>query len=114
MERREIIGSVVQTSLANSISNTDLTIDLFNGSTFPTGQNNPFVIVIDRGSSSEEKILIASRSSNQLTVLQRGYDGVPASAHTSGASVDHVLDAYSIQDMNKTTYDNQILYWVGA
>jgi hypothetical protein len=114
MERREIIGSVVQTTLANTISNSDTTIDLFNGSTFPTGSSNPFVIVIDRGSEQEEKILVSSRTGNQLSVLERGYDGVGANTHTSGATVDHVLDAYSIQDMNKTTYDNQILYWVGA
>jgi hypothetical protein len=114
MERREIIGSVVQTTLSNNISNSDTLIDVVNGSTFPTGNTNPFVIVINRGFESEEKILVLSRSSNQFTVLQRGYDGVPASSHLSGARVDHVLDAHSIQDMNKTTYDNQILYWVGA
>ena len=114
MERREIVGSVVQTNLSNSISNSSMTIDLVDGSTFPTGSDNPFVIVIDRGNDSEEKILVSNRSGNVINVLQRGYDGVPANSHSSGSTVDHVLDAYSIQDMNKTTYDNQILYWVGA
>lgn len=114
MERREILGSVLETALATGISNTDTTISVLDGSTFPSGSSNPFVIVINRGNANEEKILISSRTGNTLTASQRGYDGVPASSHLSGASVDHVLDAQAIQDMNKATYDNQILYWVGA
>ena len=62
---------------------------------------------------NEEKILIASRSTNTLTASSRGYDGVVAVAHNSGATVDHILDATSIQDMNTTTYDTQVLLWVG-
>lgn len=114
MERREIIGSVIQTELANSISNSDLVFDTVDASTFPSGSTNPFVIVIDRGRPEEEKILVANRSGNTINVIQRGYDGVPASEHLAGANVDHVLDAFSMQDMNKTTYDNQVLYWMGV
>lgn len=114
MERREILGSVVETSLAANISNSDTTINVVDGSTFPSGSDNPFVIVINRGSSTEEKILVTSRTGNVLTVSQRGYDGVPASIHSSGESVDHVLDATAMQDMNKTTYDNQIMYWIST
>lgn len=114
MQRREILGSVVETTLTANISNSDTSISVVDGSTFPSGSINPFVIVINRGKANEEKILVASRTSNTFTALQRGYDGVPASSHTTGSSVDHVLDAETIQDMNKTTYDNQILYWIGA
>lgn len=114
MERREILGNVESTELDSGINNTVTTFTVVDGSTFPTGSLNPFVVVINRGEVNEEKMLIQSRSSNTFTVESRGFDGVPASPHLSGSVVDHVLDATSIQDMNKTTYDNEIICWVGA
>jgi hypothetical protein len=113
MLRREFSGAVLTTTLSANISNSASSISVADGSTFPSG-TNPFVIVIDRGSGSEEKILISSRSSNTFTVDTRGYDGTTAVAHTSGAFVDHVLDASVIQDMNTTTYDNEVLVWMGV
>jgi hypothetical protein len=114
MLRREFSGSVLRTTLAANISNTATSITVLDGSTYPTGANNPFVIVIDRGIAAEEKILISSRSTNTLTVSTRGYDGTTAVAHTSGAFIDHVLDAAVVQDMNTTTYDNEVLVWMGV
>lgn len=113
MLRREFSGSVLRTNLSGTISNTDVSITVTDGSTYPTGIN-PFVIVIDRGISSEEKVLISSRSGNTFTVQTRGYDGSSAAAHSGGAFVDHILDATVIQDMNDTTYDNQVLMWMEA
>lgn len=113
VQRREIIGSVVSTTLPTQISNSVTSISVVDGSTFPSGSSNNFVIVIDRGSVSEEKILCSSRSTNTFTVSQRGYDGTVAQAHNSGAIVDHVLDALAMQDMNSSVYDNEILRWMG-
>jgi hypothetical protein len=113
MLRREFSGSVLRTNLSNSISNSDISISVTDGSSYPTGVN-PFVIVIDRGLSTEEKILISSRSEDTFTVASRGYDGSFAVAHSNGSFVDHVLDATVIQDMNNTTYDNEILMWMGV
>lgn len=113
MERREFKGNVVSTTLSASLSNSATSISLTDGSTFPTGSSDKFVIVIDRGTPSEEKVLITSRTTNTLTVSSRGYDGVPAVAHSNSATVDHILDATSVQDMNITTYDTQVLLWVG-
>lgn len=117
MERREIIGNVVSTELNASLNDTDTsftTVDDSATATFPTGSTNPFVVVINRGKANEEKMLISARSSNTFTVLERGYDNITASSHNSGSTVDHVLDATAMQDMNKTTYDNEILHWMGA
>jgi len=114
MLRREFSGSVLRTTLSANISNTATSISVLDGSTYPTGDSSPFVIVIDRGLSSEEKILITSRSTNTLTVNARGYDGTVGVAHTAGAFIDHVLDAAVIQDMNTTTYDNEVLVWMGV
>lgn len=114
MERREIIGSVIETELTVGINNTVSSFTVVDASTFPDGSSNPFVVVIDRGLVNEEKVLISSRSSNTFSVAERGYDGVPASPHLANAKVDHVLDATTMQDMNKVTYDNQVLYWMEA
>lgn len=113
MLRREFSGGVLKTTLNANISNSDTSINVVDGSTFPSG-GNPFVIVIDRGTNSEEKILIGSRASNVFSVSSRGYDGSTAVSHNSGAFVDHVLDATVIQDMNETTYDNEVLVWMGV
>jgi len=113
MLRREFSGGVLRTTLSSTINNSVTSISVVDGSTFPSGVN-PFVIVIDRGTSSEEKILVSSRTANTFTVSNRGYDGSTANTHTAGSYVDHVLDATVIQDMNTTTYDNEVLVWMGV
>lgn len=112
MERREFSGSVIATTLANAVTSTDSSITLTDGSTFPSGNRGPFVISIDKLQPSEEKVLISSRSGNVLTVSQRGYDGTIGVKHSISAAVDHVLDATTLQDMNDTTYDNEIKIWM--
>lgn len=114
MLRREISGSVVNSFLAANANSSVASIDVLSGNTFPTGDSNPFVIVVSRGESNEEKMLVSSRSSNTFTILQRGYDGTIAQSHISGAIVDHILDAATIQDMNNTTYDNEINIWMAV
>ena len=113
-ERREISGAVVAQTLSANISNSSTSFSVADGSTFPTGATNKFVIVIGRATSDEEKILISSRSGNTFTVASRGYDGTTAVAHTAGAIVDHVLDANAVQSMNTAVFDGQILYWMGV
>jgi hypothetical protein len=114
MLRREIKGNTVATTLSTTISGVASSIVLVDGSTFPVGSAAvPFVITIDRGTASEEKILISVRSVNTLTAVTRGYDGTTAQVHNGGAAVDHVLDATSLQDMNTTVYDTKILTWMG-
>lgn len=113
VQRREISGSVIAQALSANISNSSSSFSVTDGSSFPTGDLNPFVVVIGRGTSDEEKILISSRSSNTFTVSARGYDGTTAVAHTAGALVDHVLDANAVQSMNTTVFDHQIMNWMG-
>lgn len=112
MIRREFVGSALRTTLSSDILITSTSISVADGSSFPTGLN-PFVISIGRGTASEEKILCSVRSGGTFTVLERGYDGTTASAHTTGDYVDHVLDAAAIQDMNTVTNDTSIIAWMG-
>lgn len=113
MLRREFSGSVLRVNITDPISNSDTYINITDASTYPDGVN-PYVIVIDRGTPNEEKILISGKTSNTLVALTRGYDGTTAIGHNTGAFVDHVLDATVIQNMNTTTYDNEVLVWMGA
>lgn len=114
MERREFLGSVLPTVTTANISNTSTSISLLSGSSYPSGSESPFVVTLNRGFVNEEKMLISSRTADVLTVSQRGYDGTTAQAHSSGSTVHHVLDALSLKDMNKTTYDNEIFIWMGV
>ena len=114
-ERREFAGSVVITTLTGPLNSLSSFFSVVDGSTFPTGNSgNPFVVVLSRGEANEEKVLISSRNVNMFTIAQRGYDGTFANSHNSGGSVDHVLDAVAIQDMNTTTFDNEINIWMAV
>lgn len=114
MERREFAGAVVAQSLSANINPTSTSFSVTDGSTFPTGDLNNFVVSIGRGEPYEEKILVSSRSGNTFLVAIRGYDGTTPIAHTAGEIVDHVLDATAVQSMNTTVFDNQILNWMGV
>lgn len=113
MLRREFAGGVLKTQLTANVSNIATSISVIDGSTFPSGATNPFVIVIGRGTAQEEKILCQSRTGNTFAVLERGHDSTPAISHTTGEVVDHVLDATTIQDMNTVTNDTSIIAWMG-
>ena len=114
MLRREFSGGVLKTQLTSNMTPTNGSFTVIDGSTFPDGSTGkPFVVVIGKGTAAEEKILCSSRSGNSFTVQQRGYDDTVGNSHSVGDLVDHILDAATIQDMNKTTNDNAILTWMG-
>jgi len=114
MLRREFNGSVLRSLLVANISNSASSFTVIDGSSYPTGSTNPFVVVVGRTLATEEKMLISSRTDNTFTIATRGYDGTTAQAHTTAEYVDHILDADTIQDMNTTTYDNEVLVWIGV
>lgn len=111
--RKEWAGGTVRTTLNGSINASATAITLTDGSSFPSG-TKPFVLVIDRGTATEEKIICTSRTGNNLTVLQRGYDGSSGQSHSSGAYIEHILDAYTVDQANAIssamTTQGDILY----
>lgn len=117
MERRTFSGNVVSTVLVDPLSNTAGINDfivLLDGSSFPLpSSEKPSVIVINRGTADEEKILVYIRDVNTFLIKERGFDGTPIGNHNSNSVVDHVLDATVAQDMNDTIYDREILGWMG-
>jgi hypothetical protein len=97
---KEYEGGSVATTLSSLISAGAMSIVITSGSSFPTGATAPFVVVVDRGLATEEKILIDTRAGNTLTVQQRGYDGTVAQSHASGAPINHCVDAYTLKQVN--------------
>ena len=109
---RSYAGGATPTTIATSIAANDLTFtlnsttnwyetDLVNStghpSANPLGNSGPFVVALDYGTATEEKILCSSvvLSTGVVTVwvdpsnssnTGRGYDGSAAQPHTSGSS----------------------------
>lgn len=115
--RKGFAGAAVPTTLTGSsmtagapAAGGTFTIDSAAGWTFTT---MPFVVVIDRGLPSEEKILCSNIAGATITVQQRGYDGTAAAAHTTGtATVLHVLDSITVDEANQAAEYGNALYWM--
>lgn len=97
---KDFDGGAQKTTLTAGLTNAATSFSVVDGSTFPPG-SNPFVVVIDRGLATEEKILISSRVGNSFNVLERAYDGSSAQTHALGAIVEHALDAYTVEQANR-------------
>jgi microcystin-dependent protein len=109
MALKEYAGAAPQTRLASPITiggTTSFSVVLGGGSGYPTGTTAPFVVVIDRGTALEEKILVDSRTNETFSGLTRGYDGTTAQAHSAQAIVEHVWDAASATEANLHTNDD--------
>jgi hypothetical protein len=98
--RKEFDGGTVATKLNGSINNSTTSVTVADGSTYPSGPT-PFVISVGRGTPTEEKMLVASRSGNIFTITTRGYDGTTGQAHADQVTVEHVLDAITVDEVNQ-------------
>lgn len=104
-ERREYAGGAAATTLTAGVGAGDLTLSVASAAGWPTGATGPFFITINRGSASEERVKITSRSGTALTVAARGADGTSAAAHSAGASVEHTLAADDLALVNRHAAD---------
>lgn len=97
-------GGAQTTTLTAGFTAGGATLAVANGTSFPDGSSGPFVVVVDRGLATEEKFLIDTTSGTSnvtFTIQQAGYDGTSAINHNAGATVDHCLDAYTIEQANR-------------
>jgi hypothetical protein len=99
--QKSYVGAAPTRTLSTAISAGDTSIVINSGTDWPDGASYPFVIVINRGNATEEKILVTSRSGTTLTVNSRGYDDTTAASHGVGETVEHVLDAQTIAQANR-------------
>lgn len=107
--RREYVGGAPKARLTVLLgaSSTNLTITCDDLTNWPTGvSGNPFYVVIDRNTSSEEKILCASRAGNVITVYDdgvlngRGSDDTSITSHSVNSVIEHVFTATDADEAN--------------
>lgn len=102
-------GAAPTTGVASSFNSSAATFTILSGTGYPDGSVGPFILKIDAGTASEEKILCLSRSGTTVTVYGsgsgRGYDGTSATSHSAGVTnVEHDLGAIEIDDANDHIY----------
>lgn len=101
--RRDFAGGAVVTTLAGSISASDTSISITLATGWPSGTNGEFFVVIGKGTASEEKVRIDTRSGTTLTVTSsgRGADGTTAATHAAGESIQICTTAQDLDEANK-------------
>lgn len=107
MPALDYVGAAKKTELASSITGADPSFTIVDATGWPDGSTGKWVVVIDPGATTEEKILCASRSGTTVTVDTRGYDGTAAVSHASGGSktVYPTWDATSAQRHEDHIFD---------
>ena len=107
LSRYEHTGAAPATGLSSGISNSALSFTVLSGTGYPTGAIGKFVISLDAGSPSEEKVLCTARSGATFTIdaAGRGYDNTTAASHSAGTTnVQHVASAAELDDANAHIY----------
>ena len=100
--RRSYAGAAAACTLTSSISSGDTSLTLTGTvSGWPNTADGSFHMVIDPGLSTEEKILVGSRSTGSLSSITRGVDGTTASSHSAGATCYPVFTATDADQANK-------------
>lgn len=97
MTRRSYTGAATPTTITAPIGSSDTTLTLAAVAGLPS---SAFVITVDQGLVGEEKILVGTRSGIACSSLTRGWDGTPANAHASGATVLHTISGVDLDEAN--------------
>lgn len=99
--RRKYAGAAVATTITGTINSTatSMTIAAYTG--WPYG-SEPFYVVLDPGTASEEKVLVTRTGSTDTTlnVTTRGVDGTTGVSHSSGATIYPVFTAVDADEAN--------------
>lgn len=103
-ELKEYAGGAIASTLSSGIASGDTSLALTIATNWPTGNPGPFYIVVDAGTSAEEKILATARTSLSVTGLTRGQDGTSAAAHAAGATVTHDFTATDAREANAAAH----------
>lgn len=107
--RRSYEGAAQAAQLTATLggSTANLTIYCDDLTNWPTGTGSrPFYIVVNRGKSTEEKILCSSRAGNIITVYDDGItngraaDDTSITTHSASSIVEHVFTATDADEAN--------------
>jgi hypothetical protein len=114
--RRQYAGAAAATTITAGINTTDTTCTLAATTGWPSTAAVPFYVVIDPGTSAEEKCS-ATISGSTLT-LTRAQDDTTASSHSSGAAIYPVFTANDADEANelvaKLTTKGDLLVTTGS
>lgn len=100
--RRSYAGAAPACTLTSGIGSGDTTASLTGTVTnWPTTASGSFHMVIDPGLSTEEKVLVGSRSTGSLSSITRGVDGTTAVSHSAGATCYPVFTATDADEANR-------------
>jgi len=97
--RRQYKGAAVATTTTNSLNTSDTSVSIASTTGWPSTASVPFYVVIDPGTSAEEKCS-ATISGSTLT-LTRAQDDTTASSHSSGATIYPVFTANDADEANE-------------
>jgi hypothetical protein len=114
--RRQYAGAAAATTLTAGINTTDTTCSLAATTGWPSSAGVPFYVVIDPGTSAEEKCS-ATISGSTLTLV-RAQDDTSASTHATGATIYPVFTANDADEANelvsKLTTKGDLLVTTGS
>lgn len=114
--RRQYSGAAVATTITAGINTTDTTCSLAATTGWPASAGVSFYVVIDPGTSAEEKCS-ATISGSTLTLV-RAQDDTSASSHPSGATIYPVFTANDADEANevvsKLTTKGDLLVTTGS
>ena len=114
--RRQYAGAAAATTITVGINTVETTCTLASTTGFPSSAGVPFYVVIDPGTSSEEKCS-ATISGSTLTIT-RAQDDTTASAHSAGATIYPVFTANDADEANelvsKLTTKGDLLVTTGS
>ena len=96
--RRQYKGAAAPCTTTNALTAGDTSVTLSAITGWPSTAAVPFYVVIDPGTSSEEKCS-ATISGSTLT-LTRGQDDTTAVSHSSGATIYPVFSADDADELN--------------
>ena len=97
--RRQYKGAAAATTTTNALGVGDTSVTLTATTGWPSTPAVPFYVVIDPGTSSEEKCS-ATISGSTLT-LTRAQDDTTAAVHSSGATIYPVFSADDADEANQ-------------
>jgi hypothetical protein len=114
--RRQYAGAAAATTITAGINPSDTTCSLAATTGWPSTAAVPFYVVIDPGTSAEEKCS-ATISGSTLT-LTRAQDDTTATSHSSGATIYPVFTANDADEANevvsKLTTKGDLLVTTGS
>ena len=96
--RRQYKGAAASTTTTNSLTSVDTSVTLTATTGWPSTPAVPFYVVIDPGTSSEEKC--SATISGATLTLTRAADDTTAVSHSSGATIYPVFSADDADEAN--------------